>query len=137
VVDGGLLSNFPIALFDGPGMDERPTFGLRLTGKPQATQYHARCILTYTMAMFLTATGAADAYYLEAHNFLRTIEIDNQGISPVRFDLAPDEKERLYRAGQAAAESFLDTWDFAEWRAAYARWAGQPRRAIMRAALGD
>jgi NTE family protein len=137
VVDGGLLSNFPISLFDGPGMDDRPTFGLRLTshGRPPIARYRARGLVTYIMAMFGTATGAADAYYLDSHTFLRTIEIDNQGISPIRFDLAAAEKLALYDAGAAAAREFLSDWDFDRWKRAYADWAGLSRRQLLRSAL--
>ena len=37
VVDGGILSNFPVELFDSPGVPEWPTFGFRLvqTGPPR------------------------------------------------------------------------------------------------------
>jgi NTE family protein len=39
IVDGGLLSNFPIQLFDGPGMDDRPTFGLYDSGCAAAREF--------------------------------------------------------------------------------------------------
>lgn len=133
VVDGALLSNFPISLFDGPGMDERPTFGLRLTNpaRERVSRFHARGLLTYTMAMFLTATEAADERYIEAHDFIRTIAIDSRGVSPTHFDIAPAEKDMLYDAGVAAARDFLETWDFAEWKRNYSRWAGLDRRRLI------
>lgn len=133
VVDGGLLSNFPISLFDGPGMDERPTFGLRLTSpaRDRVTRFHARGLLTYTMAMFMTAIEAADERYIEAHDFIRTVTIDSQDISPIDFDITPGEKEALYEAGVAAAREFLATWDFEEWKRNYSRWAGLDRRRLI------
>jgi NTE family protein len=137
IVDGGLLSNFPISLFDGPGMDDRPTFGLRLTnhGQPTMVQYRTRGLISYIMAMLGTVVGAADAYYLDSHTFLRTIEIDNMGISPIQFDLDRTQKQALYESGCAAARAFLETWDFAQWKRAYAEWAGIGRRQILRTIL--
>jgi NTE family protein len=137
IVDGCLLSNFPLELFDGPGMDQRPTFGIRLTsrGAPAVARYRVRTLLGYVLAMFGTATGAADAYYLDTHKFYRTIEVDNLGISPTRFDLGLREKDQLYQEGGKAAREFLETWDFDCWKAAYAQWAGLGRRALLAAAL--
>jgi NTE family protein len=139
IVDGGLLSNFPISLFDGPGMDDRPTFGLRLTsqGRPPVVRYRARGLFTYFMAMFGTATGAADAFYLDTHTFLRTIEIDNLGISPINFDLTRVEREALYDSGAAAAREFLADWDFDNWRRAYAAWAKVGRRQLLTSILEE
>jgi NTE family protein len=138
IVDGCLLSNFPIKIFDGPGMDSRPTLGIRLAshGGPARTQYRADGLVGFVMAMCSTAMGASDAYYLETHSFMRTIEVDNLGISPIKFDMDAAEKSRLYEAGAAAARSFLETWDFDQWRRSFAEWAGVSRRAIVRAAFG-
>jgi NTE family protein len=137
IVDGGLLSNFPIRLFDGPGTDERPTFGLRLTshGRPAVAKYTANNLLSFLLALIGTAIGAADAYYLDTHTFLRTIEIDNLGIAPTRFDLGGAEKQALYDSGAAAARDFLATWDFDEWKRACARGASVGRRDLLRSAL--
>jgi NTE family protein len=137
IVDGALLSNFPVRLFDGAGMDERPTFGLRLAGRRaghRANQYNVRSLVTYVLAMGDTAMSAADLYYLDTHNYMRTIEIDNLGIAATGFELSQSDREALYMAGTAAARDFLADWDFDTWRRSYNMWRSHSRREIISAA---
>ena len=42
------------------------------------------------------------------------------------FRLEPETKQRLFDNGSAAAEAFLDTWDYARWRQLYADAAPAP-----------
>jgi NTE family protein len=114
-------------------MDDRPTFGIRLTNtsKERVTRFRAHDIITYALAMFMTATEAADERYIEAHDFIRTITINSRGISPINFDLTTRDKSLLYESGVEAAKDFLQTWNFDEWKKNYAQWAGIDRRALI------
>lgn len=124
VVDGGLLSNFPVSLFDAPGEPQHPTFGLRLVDTvptpdclwpPNPTSN----ILQISRALLKTMLTAHDRLYLDNHTFVRTIAIPVDGISATRFDLSREEAERLYSNGRIAAQQFFSTWDFAAYKAAY------------------
>jgi len=124
IVDGGLLSNFPVSLFDVPGAPKRPTFGLRLVDTlptpecpwpPNATDN----ILQISHALLQTMLTAHDRLYLDNHTFVRTIAIPVNGISATQFDLSRDEAESLYQSGRQAARRFFATWDFAAYKAAY------------------
>jgi len=143
IVDGGLLSNFPISLFDGPGLDQRPTFGFRLAAgdRPQPVRYPIRGLVSFFAAMFFTAMTASDNRYLDTHDFVRTISIDNKGIPATRFALSTDQKELLYESGREAAATFLEQWDFDEYQRRYRLWAGMKRgtllRSLARAAAAD
>ena len=133
IVDGGLLSNFPIQLFDGPGMDTRPTFGLRLTGtsEERVTKHPAHGLTSYFLSMFLTATEASYYQYIDSRDFIRTIAIDSLGVSSVDFGLSVIDKRRLYTEGVKATRAFLDDWDFEAWKKTYYEWLGVDRREML------
>jgi NTE family protein len=113
IVDGGLLSNFPVFLFDG----ERPplrrwTIGFRLySGKPpEALSYHRvprpLWYLPLAKAMFTSATEAWDRR-LSAASQARTISIPTGKVPTLKFTLSKDDQRELSDNGRAAAEKFL------------------------------
>lgn len=124
VVDGGLLSNFPIDVFDVPGPPAYPTLGFRLVDSPAQpncpAESHARANpLHFSRELLNTMLAAHDRLYLEDHAYVRTIAIPVYGISGTCFDLRADQVELLYRSGEHAAEQFFAHWDFSAYRTAY------------------
>jgi NTE family protein len=117
-VDGGLLSNFPVALFDRPDtVDPRwPTFGVRLTTRPPTSPVIREVdgpagIGLAALDTLLTDQGSS---YLEDDCTVeRTIFVPTQGVSVVDFAIDAATTQRLYSAGRVAAEDFLAGWDFA------------------------
>lgn len=124
VVDGGMLSNFPIDVFDAPhGTRPRwPTLGIKLSARPEAAQgvvNPVRGPVTMSLAMLKTLTGFYDRMHLHASDAVdRTIFIDTGKVRSTDFDLSRDDQEMLYRRGREAALKFLDggpdrpAWDF-------------------------
>lgn len=124
LVDGGMLSNFPTSVFDRPGGEPPrwPTFGLKLSAKPEAdfgVRNHIRGPLSFGKAVVDTVTGFYDRMHIDAsHAVARTIFIDTAAVRPTQFDLSEAERELLYRKGREAATTFLDgddareAWDF-------------------------
>ncbi|QNN83619.1 patatin-like phospholipase family protein [Brachybacterium sp. Z12] len=124
LVDGGMLSNFPVSVFDRP--DEQlprwPTFGIKLSAKPEAdfgVENRIRGPLSFGKAVVDTVTGFYDRMHIDAsHAVARTIFIDTDAVRPTQFDLSDEERELLYRKGRKAATAFLDgdheqeAWDF-------------------------
>lgn len=116
IVDGGLLSNFPVWLFDSDGEPEWPTFGFRLvegdvrSGRHQVKHEISGPISLLT-AMFFTAMEAHDARYIEDQDIVRTVCIPTLGISSIDFGLSQQDKQRLYLAGRAAATKFFHRWE--------------------------
>lgn len=113
VVDGGLLSNFPVWLFDVPGPPPWPTFGFHLVdpeleGKPRTI----RGPVSLLSAMVATMLEAHDARHVEEKDFVRTIAIPTLGVTTMDFDISPARAEALFAAGRQAAADFLDAWDF-------------------------
>jgi NTE family protein len=131
IVDGGLLSNFPVYLFDVPGVPRRPTFGLRLVDAPPTAEFPwppnpTGNALQIGRALLNTLLRAHDRLYMDDHTYVRTIAIPVNGISGTQFDLSSQEAETLYQNGRKAAEQFFSTWDFEAYKATYR--GGQPAK---------
>ena len=130
LVDGGLLSNFPVALFDVPPGQRPawPTFGVRLSASP-ALPSPARRVddpVTLGLAVVDTLLTASDApYSLDACVLRRTLFVDTQDVSAVDFRLSRERQEDLVRRGRRAAEVFLSRWDLEEYGAACRGMPGQ------------
>ena len=111
-VDGGLLSNFPITVFDRD--DDRPgrwpTWGVKLSGRPAAVQVDrpADSNLEIAAACVTTLLSGWDRYHLDDQRVTeRTVFVDTGSVSAVDFALSSADQGRLYDSGQAAGEAFL------------------------------
>lgn len=127
IVDGGLLSNFPVWLFDTPAdqVPRWPTFGLLLVApnqqaplvageEPERTDEGKVSILGFLLAIGHTMMEAHDRLYVEQANYARTIPINTLGVQTTQFSIDDDPqlKRKLYDSGRDAAAEFLKTWDF-------------------------
>jgi len=117
LVDGGLLSNFPIDIFDDTA--EWPTFGIKLSAKADAlTKMNpVNNPLDYALAILSTATNAHDAMHIDNPcTQMRTIFVDTFDIKATNFAISKADQIRLLQSGQKYAKAFLQTWDFAKYR---------------------
>lgn len=117
LVDGGLLSNFPIDAFDRTdGRRPRwPTIGVKLSARPDANQVPRPVAgpLGLVFAIVRTLINAREQMHLDDPCVVdRTIFVDTDRIDAIDFDLDRAEQRRLYDNGVAAAERFLDGWDW-------------------------
>jgi NTE family protein len=140
LVDGGMLSNFPVWVFDADGVPDWPTFGLKLVDPepkevvpgtpPEIPAKHSvlKELIEYLLGLVGTMTDAHDKIYLKRDSFVRTITISNLGVKATDFYLSPETSEALYKAGRDAATTFLETWDFDAYKAAFRSDAAQPTR---------
>jgi NTE family protein len=117
LVDGGLLSNFPVDAFDRTDgrLPRWPTFGLKLCTRPvtDAVCHEVDGTIGLVSAMAHTATEAHDRMHLDdPHVLERTIFIDTLGVKTTDFHLSPQTQEALRQSGRAAAQRFLAAWDF-------------------------
>lgn len=134
IVDGGVLSNYPVWLLDSPYEPRWPTFGFKLNTDPgetdqQITHNSIRTIVDYFESMVATMLDAHDKYYISTSkgDFERTIMIpvtvrvggQSKKISTTDFAITPDESEALLANGYHAAEAFLRDWDFEAWKRKY------------------
>lgn len=111
-VDGGLLSNFPITVFDRE--DDRPgrwpTWGVKLSARPAATQVDrpADSNLELAVACVSTLLSGWDRYHLDDERVSeRTVFVDTAQVSAVDFALSSADAAQLYDNGRAAGEAFL------------------------------
>lgn len=117
LVDGATLSNFPIALFDN--VTEWPTFGIKLSAKPDANMIANPVSNTYefSRALLDTVLNAHDMMHLDDPcTIKRTIFIDSGKVKTTDFDIKPVEQIQLYDNGVAAGEKFFKAWDFEKYK---------------------
>ena len=129
-VDGALLSNFPVGLFDRADTAEPrwPTFGVRLTTPPPTppvTREIDGPVELALAALDTVLTDQGNSYLLDACTVERTVFVPTTGVSLLDFDIDAATTARLYAAGRDAVEQFLLRWDFAE----HVRRCRQPRDA--------
>jgi NTE family protein len=149
IVDGGLLSNFPVWLFDCEDRDPKwPTFGLLLVepdpkvpiGHRLAGEEHGAkrgSLLDYFKSLASTVMAAHDRLYLENATYARTIPIPTLGVGTTEFDISPERVKELYASGHEAALEFLDHWDFDAYIEEFRHGKQHSRRAAMMANLGQ
>lgn len=113
IVDGGLLSNFPIWLFDSPN-PKRPTWGFRLhsgtsleEGLPYRRVPRPLWAVPLIKAMFSAATEAWDREQFKHVMSARTVSIPTRSIGTTNFKLTSREADDLYSWGEAAASAFF------------------------------
>ena len=133
VVDGGILSNFPVWLFDRAGVPRWPTFGLRLIDPeprvplaerlptPEPHRGRLASDFDYLMSLVHTMLEAHDRMYIERADYARTIAIPTLGVHATQFDLLRDRALELHDVGRVAAHRFLETWDFEAYVAEFRR----------------
>lgn len=144
IVDGGLLSNFPIWLFDtDPGTPPAfPTFGLLLVAPdqtaplvptaPGAPVKPLRTDIDFLEAIAETMMEAHDRFYVEQANYARTIPIPTLGVKTTEFNIPKARAEALFQSGHDAAEQFLATWNFEEYKQKFRSGRAVTRRETVR-----
>ncbi|WP_374025818.1 patatin-like phospholipase family protein [Mycobacterium sp. HNNTM2301] len=120
-VDGGLLSDFPVELFDRPGADPRwPTFGIRLSARPGIPPTHpVHGPVSLGIAAIETLVSNQDnAYIDDPCTVRRTIFVPADEVSPIDFDITAEQRDALYQRGVQAGQQFLRTWSYPNYLAA-------------------
>lgn len=123
LVDGGILSNYPIGVFDRRDAAARwPTFGIRLSAR-ESIRPHSQPVtspISIAIAVVETAMEGTDARHIDLPSTQRrTVFIDTDAVSVFDFGITTAQRESLVQAGREAARQFLATWDYAAWRARY------------------
>lgn len=108
IVDGGILSNFPVWIFDSAENPEWPTFGFRLVEPGNGEPREINNILDFLGSMIGTMIEAHDERHIQDANFKRTIAIPTMGVKTTEFNIKPARKEMLFNSGYKAAEEFFD-----------------------------
>lgn len=111
LVDGGVVSAYPVFLFDDP-KPRHPTWGFRLCSgnPPEKAPYTAIDGLGRPIDMLEaivdTSMNAFDKFDTQLFG-PRTVSIPTGDIETLDFDLTKAEKEELYDFGHEAAADFF------------------------------
>jgi NTE family protein len=134
LVDGGMLSNFPLDSFDRrDGKPPRwPTFGVTLL--PNLPEGNDKVIPPLGLLNRLLGgpplleelittmiVGRDQAYLNQPWVSARAIRVDSTEVSFLDFNLSPQQMQELYQRGYQAAETFLSTWNWKQYLERYRR----------------
>jgi NTE family protein len=139
IVDGGMLSNFPVWLFDCADDEEPewPTFGCLLVEPEPQKPVGERlpkddrgviALIDYVKAMAQTMMEAHDRLYVQQAQWARTIPIPTLGVGTTEFGITRERALALYESGRKATEEFLQTWNFGAYKATFRAGKAVPRR---------
>jgi NTE family protein len=114
MVDGGVLSNFPMWLFDRENVKKiRPVIGVKLShdliGKPKKQIKNA---IDLYEALFTTMKDAHDSRYISRKLEKNIIFIPTEGVLTTEFQLTPERKTELIQYGKSMADMFLQKWTY-------------------------
>ncbi len=118
-VDGGLLSNFPIWLFDSVEPPAWPTFGIKLLEPDSGRPHQIDGPVDFVKAIIGTMMEAHDKMHVENDDIPRTIGVPTGDVRTTEFDIKREKSERLYASGVTAAQDFFSKWNFDRYKAAH------------------
>ncbi|BAF59170.1 predicted esterase [Pelotomaculum thermopropionicum SI] len=120
IIDGGVLSNFPVWLFDGDGVPPWPTFGFKTVELDETRPSRIANPFDFFKATLSTMMEAHDKLHeLDPKSSVRTISIPSLGIKTTDFETINQQKEALFQAGVQAAARFFENWDFNSFKSLY------------------
>ncbi|BBX40210.1 patatin-like phospholipase family protein [Mycobacterium simiae] len=134
LVDGGVLSNFPIDTFDRfDGKPPRwPTFGItvlpRLNEGFSAVMPALKPLRLFEQTALLESllttmlTGHDQTHLNQPWVAARAIAVESTDVGVLDFDIGIDRLEALYEKGHQAAQEFLATWNWSAYLKRF-RWA--------------
>jgi len=126
VVDGGILGNFPIEMFDETGVDsmgsryripDKKTLGIRIDSDRQIENDRKRTGLveqditdlkSYIEAFYILTLESLNRHQLTNEDWERTISVSSVGIGPRIKRLKDEDKERLRKSGIDAVIQFFE-----------------------------
>lgn len=114
IVDGGVLSNFPMWLFDKDNIKKvRPVLGVQLShnadDRPKNKIHNA---VQMFEALFETMKEAHDSRYISRKHASNIIFIPTEGVLTTEFHLTPEKKEALVKLGRKCANQFFSQWSY-------------------------
>ena len=112
LVDGGMLSNFPIDVFDRTDgeLSRWPTIGIKLSAE-RSTGTGGRKVtglITLGKALVGTLTSWYDRMHINDPDVIkRTIFVDTTGVRATDFGITKRQQDQLYENGRVAATAWL------------------------------
>ncbi|WP_188453678.1 patatin-like phospholipase family protein [Virgibacillus oceani] len=112
VVDGGLLSNFPLWIFENHDESKtRPILGVKLSGDLESQQpRRIKNALDMFHGLFSTMKQAHDSRYISKSHQNNILFIPTKNVETINFSISEETKLQLIETGRASAERFLKYW---------------------------
>ncbi len=112
VVDGGVLSNFPLWIFDNDvGKRERPVLGLKLSRRKEEIEgRQINNAINLFEALFSTMKNAHDEKYISRKHEKNIVFIPVDHYSATQFDMDEESKRQLLEIGRERTTLFLNSW---------------------------
>jgi len=108
VVDGGVVSNFPIWAFqDRLGEEQRPILGFRLQPEDLPRRVPSNPV-ALAWELFWTSRAVSQDLQVSHGPRALTLDLPTLGVKTTDFGIAADKRQALYEAGYRAASSILD-----------------------------
>lgn len=118
IVDGGLISNFPIWIFDVKGIPRWPTIGFKFEEEIDKNFNCKMCkngFLSYVKDIIDASLDCYDERFIRDEDKIRTISIPTLGVKATNFNLVQSKKDDLFKAGYDKCNEFLESWDFKDY----------------------
>ncbi|HEY2421027.1 MAG TPA: patatin-like phospholipase family protein, partial [Neobacillus sp.] len=114
LVDGGVLSNFPMWLFDrDEDQKVRPVLGIKLSSSQFEHEKHKiKNAFQLFGALFETMKDAHDSRYISKKHAKNIIFIPTKGVLSIEFNLTEEKKHQLFHLGKERAREFLKNWGY-------------------------
>lgn len=121
IVDGGVLSNFPIWIFDVEGVPRWPTFGFKLADstKSEIPEGNRTNVVSYTLDIIDTIMDRNEEIYLRDKDAVRTITIPTLGVGTTEFTIDREKSLSLFKSGYESADKFINNWNFKDYTEKY------------------
>lgn len=120
IIDGGVLSNFPVWIFDRADTPTRPTFGFKIIEPDSMNPLPVSNPFDLFKATLTTMLEAHDRLFeTDPKSVVRTIAIPSLGIKTTDFEIINMQKENLFLSGMQAANNFFAGWDFNAFKALF------------------
>lgn len=112
MVDGGLLSNFPLWVFEGKhSIRKRPILGVKLSSSVEDSKpKDIKNAYDMFHALFTTMKQAHDARYISRKDENNIIFIPVEKVDTMDFKIEQETKDNLVAIGREHTESFLHHW---------------------------
>ncbi|HHU55378.1 MAG TPA: patatin-like phospholipase family protein [Acholeplasmataceae bacterium] len=113
IVDGGLLSSFPIWIFDVEGMPRYPTFGIKIKDPVSLSFQGKTGIISYIKDLLYATYNKEETTFLRDEDLVRTIIIDfDNKTKATDLTISSKRIDYLYTCGYKSTIDFLSKWSF-------------------------
>lgn len=104
-VDGGLLDNYPIGVFDG---SDNKTIGLKLmTEETSGISEPIVSLRSFSIGIFEALYNQAQRVHMKESDWSRTVKIPVGNISTMNFNITAEQRDMLYDNGKKAMLDYL------------------------------